>query len=84
MSRSPPKSTVDDIARPVLPESSGHKSPCPPAVVECWILMVATMDRVRLDKFTRGTWKKIDAKDLEPLKWAIIRRRRTLAMQLRP
>jgi len=46
--------------------------------------MVETMDRVRLDKFTRETWKKFDAKDLEPLKWAILRRRRVLAMQLRP
>jgi len=26
--------------------------------------MVATMDRVRLDKFTRETWKKFDATDL--------------------
>ena len=46
--------------------------------------MVDTMDRVRLDKFTRETWRKFDPKDLEPLKWAIIRRRRVLAMQLRP
>jgi len=53
-------------------------------VVECWCLMVATMNRVRLDKFTRETWRKFDAKDLEPLTWAIIRRRRVLAMQLRP
>jgi hypothetical protein len=36
----------------------------PPVVVECWCLMVATMDRVRLDKFTRETWRKFDAKDL--------------------
>jgi len=46
--------------------------------------MVGTMHRVRLDKFTRETWRKFDAKDLEPLKWAIIRQRRVLAMQLRP
>jgi len=46
--------------------------------------MVETMDRVRLDKFTRETWKKFDAKDLEPLKAAILRRRRLLALQLRP
>ena len=38
--------------------------------------MVATMDRVRLDEFTRETWKKFDAKDLEPLKLAILRRPR--------
>jgi hypothetical protein len=36
--------------------------------------MVATMDRVRLDRFTRETWRKFDEKDLEPLKWAIILR----------
>jgi len=35
--------------------------------------MVATMDRVRLDRFTRETWKTFDAKDLEPLKWARFR-----------
>ena len=46
--------------------------------------MVETIDRVRLDSFTRETWRKFDAKDLELLKWAIIRRRRLLAMQLRP
>jgi len=46
--------------------------------------MVATMDRVRLDRFTRETRRKFDAKDLEPLKWAILRRRRVLAMQLWP
>jgi len=48
------------------------KRPAPPVVVECWCLMVATMDRVRLDKFTRETWKKFDAKDLEPLKDASV------------
>jgi len=53
-------------------------------VVECFILMVATMDRARLDRFTRRTWRKHDARDLEPLKWAILRRRRLLAMQLWP
>ena len=46
--------------------------------------MVAAMDRVRLDRFTRETWRKFDATDLEPLKWAIVRRRRVLAMRLRP
>jgi len=64
------------------PEVVTTKSPAPPVVVECGILMVGTMDRVRLDRFTRETWKKFDAKDLEPLKWAILRRRRVLAMQL--
>jgi hypothetical protein len=66
------------------PEVVTTKSPAPPVVVECWCLMVETMDRVRLDRFTRETWKKFDAKDLELLKWAILRRRRVLAMQLRP
>jgi hypothetical protein len=46
--------------------------------------MVATMDRVRLDKFTRETWRKFDPADLEPQKWAIILRRRTLACPMRP
>jgi len=67
-----------------VPEVVTTKSPAPPVVVKCWILMVETMDRVRLDKFIRETWKKFDAKDLEPLKWTIIRRRCVLAMQLRP
>jgi len=53
-------------------------------VVECWCLMVATRDSVRLDKFTRETWKKFDAKDLETLKWAILGRRRVLACPVRP
>jgi hypothetical protein len=51
------------------PEVVKSKSPAPPVVVECWCLMVATMDRVRLDKFTRETWKKFDAKGFEALKW---------------
>ena len=38
--------------------------------------MVATMNRVRLDQFTRETWRKFDAKDLEPLKWAFDERHR--------
>ena len=66
------------------PEVVTTKSPAPPVVVECWCLLVETMDRVRLDRFTRETWRKFHAKDLEPLKAAIIRRRRVLAMQLRP
>ena len=61
------------------PEVVTTKSPAPPVVVECWCLMVATMNRVRLDRFTRETWRKFDAKDLEPLKWAILRRRQVLA-----
>jgi len=42
------------------------------------------MDRVRLDRFTRETWRKFDEKDLEPLKAASIRRRRVLACPVRP
>jgi hypothetical protein len=46
--------------------------------------MVATMDRVRLDRFTRETWRKFDEKDLEPLKWAIILRWRAVGCPVRP
>ena len=67
-----------------VPEVVTTKGPAPPVVVECWCLMIERMNRVRLDRFTRETWRKFDAKDLEPLRWAIIRRRRVLAMQLRP
>jgi hypothetical protein len=66
------------------PEVVTSKSPAPPVVVECWCLMVATMNRKALDKFTRETWRKFDPADLEPLKWAILRRRRVLAMQAWP
>lgn len=52
--------------------------------VECWCLMVETMNRVRLDKFTRDTWGKFDPKDLEVLKCAILRRRRVRAAPIRP
>jgi len=84
MRRAPRKLTLDDLPRPVLPEPNAQKSPAPPVDVECWCLMVETMNRVRLDGVTRETWRKFDAKDLEPLKAAIIRRRRVLAVQLRP
>ena len=66
------------------PDDIASKSPAPPVVVECWCLMVETMDRVRLDKFTRETWRKLDPADLEPQKWAIILRRRILACPMRP
>jgi hypothetical protein len=46
--------------------------------------MVERMDRRALDRFTRDISKRFDHRDLEPLKWAIIRRRRILAMQLWP
>ena len=65
------------------PEVVTTKSPAPPIVVECWILMVATMGRVRLDKFTRETWKKfgeaaVGRASLGNLRRAIDRRRRDL------
>jgi hypothetical protein len=37
------------------------------------------MDRKYLDAFTRDIWRRFYAKDLEPLKGAILRRRRVLA-----
>lgn len=42
------------------------------------------MDRPALDRFTRDIRRRFDHRDLEPIKWAIIRRRRVLAMPLRP
>ena len=51
-------------------------SPAPPVVVECWCGLVERTDRRALDRFTRDIWKRFDHRDLEPLKWAIIRRRR--------
>ena len=84
--RSPPKATLDEIPRPILParEPNEHKSPAPPAVVECWCLMVQHMDQEHLDRFTRSTWRRFDEKDLEPLKEAIVRRRRELAIEASP
>ena len=84
MRRSPPRITLDDIPRPVLPAPNGVKSSAPAVVVECWRGLVQRMDRRTLDRFTRDIWKRFDHRDLEPLKWAILRRRRVLAMQLRP
>jgi len=46
--------------------------------------MVANMDREHLDRFTRSTWRRFDETDLEPLKWAVIRRRRVVARQAWP
>jgi hypothetical protein len=66
------------------PEVVTTKSPAPPVVAGCWCGMVERMDRRALDRFTRDIWKRFDHRDLEPLKWAIIRRRRILAMQLWP
>ena len=84
MRRPPPKSTVEDLARPILPGPNEHKSPAPGVVVACWCGLVERMDRRDLDRFTRRIWKRFDHRDLEPLKSAIIRRRRVLTMQFRP
>ena len=81
---SPPRLTVDDIPRPVLPTPNDNKSPAPRVVVACWCGLVERMDRKHLDAFTRDIRRRFDAKDLEPLKWAILRRRRVLARQLWP
>ena len=78
MRRSPPKSTVEDLPRPVLPPNE-FKSSAPAVVVQVWIGLTERMDRRALDRFTRDIWARFDAKDLEPLKAAIIRRRRALA-----
>jgi len=84
MRRSPPRITLDDIPRPVLPAPNGVKSSAPPAVMQCWCGLVERMDRRSLNRFTKDIWARFDPRDLEPLKWAILRRRRVLAMQLRP
>ena len=84
MRRSPPKSTVDDVPRPVLPTPNELKSPAPAVVVACWCGLVERMDRKRLDAFTRDIWRRFDADDLEPLRTAILNCRRILARQLKP
>jgi hypothetical protein len=54
MPRVPPKSTIEDVARPVLLEpNAGEKSPAPAMVVEAWCIGVERMDRRALDRFTR-------------------------------
>ena len=77
--RPPPKSAVDDIARPILPEpNADYKSPAPVPVVAVWCDMVAHMDREHLDRFTWSTWRRFDERDLGALKEAILRRREEL------
>ena len=66
------------------PEVVTTPSPAPAVVVECWCGLVERMDRRALDKFTRDIWRRFDARNLEPLKWAILRRRRILARVARP
>lgn len=65
------------------PRETGS-SPAPPIMVECWCLAVERMSRPALDRFTRDIWRRFAHEDLEPLKAAILRRRRVLAGQLRP
>ena len=85
MRRSPPKAPIEDLPRPVLPEpNAAFKSSAPAVAVQSWCGLVERMDRRTLNRFTRDIWKRFDHRDLEPLKWAIIRRRRVLALQLRP
>ena len=78
MRRSPPKSTVDDVPRPTLPPN-GFKSSAPPVVIQVWVDLTERMDRRTLDRFTRDIWARFDAAELEPLRAAILRRRRILA-----
>lgn len=66
------------------PEVVTSPSPAPPVVVECWCGLVERMDRRALDSFTRRIWRKFDHRNLEPLKAAILRRRRILARVVRP
>ena len=84
MRRVPPKLTLDDLPRPVLPAPNEHKSPAPDVVVQCWIGLVHRMDRPALDRFTRMIWSRFDDKDLDQLRFAIIRQRRWLARQAWP
>ena len=84
MRRARPKSTVADIPRPVLPAPNAVKSPAPAVVVQCWCGLIERMDRRALKRFTRDVWARFDPQDLEPLKAAILRRRRRLAAPVRP
>jgi hypothetical protein len=77
--RSPAKSTIEDLPRPILPAPNAtFKSSAPAVVVECWCGLVAHMDREHLDHFTRSIWRRFDERDLGPLKEAIVRRREEL------
>jgi hypothetical protein len=55
MRRSPPKSTIDDLPRRVLPEpnAAGFGSSAPAVVVEVWCGLVERTNRRALDGFTR-------------------------------
>ena len=66
------------------PEVVTVPSPAPSVVVEYWCGLVERMDRTHLDAFTRDIWRRFDHRQLEPLKGAILRRRRILARVVRP
>jgi hypothetical protein len=83
MRRSPPKATVEDVPRPVLPPNE-FRSSAPAVVVQVWVDLTERMDRRTLDRFTRDIWARFDPKELEPLRAAILRRRRVLARCARP
>lgn len=74
---------MEDLPRPVLPPNA-VKSSAPAVVVAVWIELTQRMDRPALDRFTRDIWARFDARELEPLKAAILRRRRVLARCARP
>ena len=84
MRRAPPRLTIDDLPRPVLPAPNEAKSSAPVVVVQCWCGLVGRMDRRTLNRFTKDIWARFDDRDLEPLKHAILRRRRLLARQAWP
>jgi hypothetical protein len=84
MRRVPPKATLEDQPRPVLPAPNAFKSPAPDVVVQVWVGMVERMDRRTLNRFTRDVWRRFDDRNLAPLKIAVLRRRRALASPFRP
>jgi hypothetical protein len=84
MRRSPPKLTLGDLSRPVLPEPNAAKSPVPPVVLARWIGLVERMSRRALNRFTKDTCARFDEGDLAALRDAILRRRQRLAAPIRP
>ncbi|HUQ81387.1 MAG TPA: hypothetical protein VM076_09630 [Gemmatimonadaceae bacterium] len=74
----PPKSTIDDVPRPVTPAPNDIKSSAPAVIVQCWCALVRRMDRPALDRFTRDIWARFDERDLAALKSAILDRRAEL------
>src|SRR5687767_8861880 len=84
MRRVPPKSTVEDVPRAVVPTPNAHKSPAPAVIVQVWVEMVERMTRRTLNRFTKDIWARFDDRDLAPLRIAILRRRRALSAPFRP